>query len=306
MLLPISINYDRVPEEQALMKELAGGPKPLMRMGPLLRWCRELIDGQVQIGRVHMVCGQPVAMSADSDVHAVSQAVMAQLQENYVVSSYQLRAFLLHHPELELTLQDLSEVLRQRGATVIESPIEAVSGVDARTEQSLRYQWLHFFYPDLLARCPQHPIAVQHVRSQCFSARYAQAAQTAGDARLDALLPALFRPLEQAYARLIEVAEREQGLPDAHPKAFVTRHPDCFLPMVEEALEHLAAAGLLVKSGQGHKPPLAGKGFVLGEAWQAQIAAWRAPLWAAPAASSAEAPLSRPAGDAALEVGSLR
>ena len=38
MLVPIALTYDRVPEEAAFAAELAGEPKPKMRLGPLFRW----------------------------------------------------------------------------------------------------------------------------------------------------------------------------------------------------------------------------------------------------------------------------
>ncbi|MGV3527231.1 MAG: 1-acyl-sn-glycerol-3-phosphate acyltransferase [Candidatus Sericytochromatia bacterium] len=272
-LLPITITYDRVPEEQALMKELQGGPKPLMRLGPLLRWSQELIKGQVQIGRVHLVCGEPVAMASDSDVHAVSQAVMQQLQQNTHPSTYHLRAFLQHHPELGYSLDSLTALIEARGGTVLNSPLEDVSQVALKTEYTLRYQWMHLFFPDLLAYAPHHPVVLHHVQTGGFSPRSLRPASALPpDPQLLALLQALFRPLEQAYAQLLDVASQHAGLRFAHPKAFVMRHPDCFLPMVEEALAHLTAAKLLIKND-------AAPGFKLGEAWATQSERYRASLW---------------------------
>lgn len=272
-LLPITINYDRVPEEQPLMRELQGGPKPLMRLGPLFKWCLELLNGQVKIGRVHLVCGEPVHMDGESDVHAVSAAVMKELQENYAVSTYHLRAFLHHNPALGYTLQSLTEAIEARGGTVLKSPLEDVSGVGLKTEYTLRYQWMHLFFPDLLALCPQHPIIQHHIRSNSFSERYSRVGSVSHpDHQLQALLQALFQPLEQAYAQLLEVAAQQKGLRFAHPKAFVKQYPACFLPMIEEALEQLATAKLLVKTDDQ-------TGFKLGEAWKSQADVYRLPLW---------------------------
>ena len=272
-LLPITINYDRVPEEQALMKELQGGPKPLMRMGPLIKWCLQLIKGQIKIGRGHLVCGEPVEMNPESDVHAVSKAVMQQLQENYLVSSYHLRAFLHHYPDLGYDLNSLIEAIQERGGRVLESPLEDVSEVALKTEYTLRHQWMHLFFPDLLAHRPNHPIIRHHIHTNSFSDRYSRAASVPHhDEKLQALLQALFQPLEQAYSKLIEVSSQETGLRFAHPRAFVAQHPECFLPMVEEALAHLTSAELLVKTDDN-------KGFELGEAWKSQAELYRVPLW---------------------------
>jgi len=271
-LLPICINYDRIPEEQALMKELQGGTRPPLQMRSLLKWCLELSQGKVQIGRVHLVCGEPVLMTHESDVHAVSHAVMQQLQAGYVVSTYHLRAFLHHHPKVPYDLQGLIEAIQARGGTVLESPLKDLTGVARKTEYTLRYQWLHFFYPDLLAAHPQHPMVQQHLRTHCFSDHYRQASASQPDTKLQALLQCLFEPLEQAYATVLEVASQEGGLPFAHAKAFVARHPECFLPLVEEALAHFSATGLLVKA-ETHK------GFERGSAWQSQSQVYRTPLW---------------------------
>lgn len=273
VLLPITINYDRVPEEAALMRELQGGVKPLMRLSPLLKWCVELIKGQIKIGRVHLVCGEPVVMQPDSDVYAVSQAVMQQLQEKHVVTTYHLRAFLHHHPDLGYDLQSLSEMIEARGGTVIASQLHNCSEVPLKTEYTLRYQWMYLFYPELLAQRPNHPIVQHHVQHNCFSERYRQAAEAVHhDPKLKALVQALFYPLEQAYARLIDVSAKHSGLPDLHPRAFVAQHPDCFLPMIEEALNHLTSAKLLVKADHH-------KGYELGEAWKPHAEAYRQPIW---------------------------
>lgn len=273
VLLPITINYDRMPEEAALMKELQGGPKPLMRLSPLLKWCVELFKGQIHIGRVHLVCGEPVVMNQDSDVHVVSRAVMKQLQEKHVVTTYHLRAFLQHHPELAFDLNSLTEAIQARGGTVLDSALEDVSGVTLKTEQTLRYQWLHLFYPDLLAHCPNHPIVRHHVHSNSFSERYSQASSLLQpDDKLEALLQAIFQPLEQSYSKLLTVVAQQDGLRFANPRTFVAQHPECFLPLIEEAISHLSAANLLVKT-EDHKS------FTLGESWKSQAEAFRAPFW---------------------------
>lgn len=272
-LLPISINYDRIPEEAALMKELEGGPKPLMRLGPLLKWFWQLFQDQIKIGRVHLVCGEPVQMTPESDVHAVSRAVMHQLQTHYVVTTYHLRAFLHHHPELALSLEDLSSAIQERGGIVLQSPLTDVSQVSLKTEYTFRYQWMHLFYPELLALCPQHPIIQHHIQTHRFSDGLSRTLNHFPEnPALLALLKVLFQPLEEAYDCLISVAAEGNGLRFANPKAFVAQYPTCFLPMVEEALGHLTAKGMLVKSNSD-------SGFELGENWNNQLKRFSEPLW---------------------------
>ena len=271
-LLPIAINYDRMPEEQAMMNELQGGAKPLMKLTPLLKWCLELAKGRIAIGRVHIVCGEPVQLDSQSDVHAVSHTVMRRLQESGVVSTFHLRAFLHHHPQLDYTLESLTQAIRERGGTVIESPLQDVTGVSRQLEYTLRNQWIHWFYPDLQALWPGHPIVQHHIRSNCFSGRFSRTATEPQDERLLALLEALFQPLTLAYTRLMQEAAKPAGLGFARPRAFVAQHADCFLPMVEEALAHLAEIHVLTKSPEGD-------GFVPGPEWKNQAETYRYPLW---------------------------
>lgn len=268
-LLPITISYDRLPEEEALLRELLGGPKPLMRLKPLLKWITKLANGQIQIGRVHLVCGEPVLLDSESDVHAVSYAVMHQLQTKYVVTTFHLAAFLAHHPDLAYDLDSLSDLIRERGGTVIESPLDA-SQVDPLTEQTYRNQWLHLFFPELLALYPQHPILLHYIQANSF-APLAQPIEPdpVSNEQLLALLQALLQPLSQAYEKVIEITQQQKGLPYACARTFVAQHPDCFLPKVEAALAHLCAEELLVKSAEG---------FACGPAWKQQADFYNQPL----------------------------
>jgi len=80
-LLPVAFNYDRVPEEEAFARELAGQPKPRMRLGPLLRWAYRAWRGKIDLGRVHLACGVPVFLHPGSDVAEVSQEIIRRLEE---------------------------------------------------------------------------------------------------------------------------------------------------------------------------------------------------------------------------------
>ena len=62
VLLPLAFSYDRVPEEAAFAEELAGRPKPRMRLLPLLRWATRAWRGKIELGRVHLACGEPLCL----------------------------------------------------------------------------------------------------------------------------------------------------------------------------------------------------------------------------------------------------
>ncbi len=271
-LLPITISYDRLPEESALIRELKGGPKPLMQIKPLLKWMAELAKGEIQIGRVHLACGEPVLLDSESDVHAVSFAIMHQLQSKYVVTTFHLGAFLRHHPHTGYDLKSLTDLIRERGGTVLESPLDA-SQVDQLTERSYRNQWLHLFFPELLALYPDHPVILHYIQANSF-APLAQAIEPepAHNERLMALLHSLFQPLSEAYQKVIEIAHQQSGLPYPCARTFVAQHPECFLPKVEAALNHLTEVEVLVKSADK-------KQYECGPEWHKQLEFYSVPLW---------------------------
>ncbi|MEP6618930.1 MAG: SDR family oxidoreductase [bacterium] len=79
-LLPIAITYERVPEQAAFDRELAGHPRDTMRLAGLLKWAYSAWRGRVDLGRVHIACGAPVIIDPSSDVHAASLEVIEQLR----------------------------------------------------------------------------------------------------------------------------------------------------------------------------------------------------------------------------------
>lgn len=272
-LLPISINYDRLPEESALNQELQGGPRSPMKLGPLFKWGAKLAKGEVAIGRVHLVCGEPVMLNKDSDVHEVSRAVMGELQKNYVVSTFHLRSFLHHHPLPGYDLDTLIQAIQVRGGTVIDSPFDEVSEIDPLTEYTFRNQWIHFFFPDLQDFSADHPIVEHHLQANCFSPDLGRLPATEPQTKADSvLLHTLFDPLVYAYTKIIEVATVQEGLPFASARFFVAAHPECFLPWVEEALNHLTEAEILAKTADA-------QGFIWGAKWSHRADLYRTSLW---------------------------
>ncbi|MDB4915714.1 MAG: Glycerol-3-phosphate acyltransferase, partial [Gemmatimonadetes bacterium] len=79
-LMPISISYERVPEQETFAREIAGEPKAQMRFGVLIAWCIAAWRRQFDLGRIHIACGDLVLLEPASDVHAVSHAIIRQLR----------------------------------------------------------------------------------------------------------------------------------------------------------------------------------------------------------------------------------
>jgi len=144
-LLPITISYDRVPEEAAFAQELAGAPKPRMRLGPLLAWTLRAFQRQIDLGRIHIACGAPVKLTAESDVHAVSDEVMNGLESATVATTFHLRAFLDRHPIDGVDVAELRSAIEERGGRVLESDLETPDNLDPIIAETFRHQFIHHF-----------------------------------------------------------------------------------------------------------------------------------------------------------------
>ena len=79
-LMPIALTYDRVPEQAVFARELAGEPRQKMRLGALISWTIDAWRGRINLGHIHIACGEPVLLDAASDVHAVSHEVIGRLR----------------------------------------------------------------------------------------------------------------------------------------------------------------------------------------------------------------------------------
>ncbi len=143
-ILPVALSYDRVPEEAAFAAELAGAPKPRMRLRPLLRWAYAAWRGRINLGRIHIACGVPVRLDAECDVPVVSEEVIARLREATVATTYHLEAYLSHHPTDGMDAFALRRAIEERGGRVLESGLRPAADLDPRIAWTLRHQFAHF------------------------------------------------------------------------------------------------------------------------------------------------------------------
>jgi alcohol-forming fatty acyl-CoA reductase len=147
-LLPVAFTYDRVPEEAAFARELAGQPKPGMRLGPLFRWAYRAWRGKIDLGRVHLACGAPVFLHPGSDVAEVSQEIIRRLEEATVSTTYHLQAFLSRHQFGGLDAGALRRAIEERGGHVLESPLAPSPDLDPLIAATLRQQFAHWLETD--------------------------------------------------------------------------------------------------------------------------------------------------------------
>lgn len=252
-ILPISISYDLIPEAQAFIRELGGGPKPKMRLGPLLKWMGQLVRGEVDIGRIHMVCGDPLPFNHHTDVYDLSQAVVGELQDKTITTTYHLACFLHHNPIPDITVDWLQEQIEKRGGTVLTSEISDVTAVDPVIERTMRYHWLHYFYPEALAYDGGHPVIQDHVARNAFASGASMPApQAPTQTRVQALLRAVFEPICNDYTRVLgTIADADGQLDASDAKGIAAMLSGSFLPDVEAVLEALTERQILASAASG-------------------------------------------------------
>lgn len=136
-VLPLAISYDRVPEEGAFVRELAGGPKPPMRLTALLRWTWAAWRGRIALGRIHIAAGQPVCIDAQTDIPLAAERIVDELREAMAVSTFHLAGYLSRHPVPGHTAESLRRLIEAKGGRVLESALLPPPDLDPRIAATL-------------------------------------------------------------------------------------------------------------------------------------------------------------------------
>jgi len=152
-ILPISISYDKLPEENVLIKEYSTGEKEKMKLLDLVGWYKKVISENVSLGKIHIKCGDPVFLNEDSDVKIVSKNIIGELQRNMTVSTYHLKSFLKCN-KTNISLEYLKNSLIERGVEVLDSDLKEET--DSFKEIFLRQQWIYHFYNDAIYYYPNN------------------------------------------------------------------------------------------------------------------------------------------------------
>ncbi|CAM9318219.1 unnamed protein product [Ectocarpus sp. 12 AP-2014] len=145
-LVPVSISYERVPEQGTLAEELlargcsreAGeGGAPVrgqhavgaVGLTGLLRWTMKALSGRVRLGNVLMRAGDPVALNPGGDVKAALLEVRRRHRSGTVVTPYHVREASEH---LGLEEGDVRECIHELGGTVWEGDVDGGVGEVSR------------------------------------------------------------------------------------------------------------------------------------------------------------------------------
>jgi alcohol-forming fatty acyl-CoA reductase len=142
-ILPVALSYDRVPEEATFARELAGEPKPKMRLSSLFGWLWRVNRRKVHLGRAHIACGAPVPLTAQSDVAEVGQAVMRELRGATVATTFHIDAYLRHFPLPGVDATELQRRIEAAGGRVLESDLAGADAVPPAIAATFRHQFAH-------------------------------------------------------------------------------------------------------------------------------------------------------------------
>jgi alcohol-forming fatty acyl-CoA reductase len=248
-VIPIAISYERIPEEGAFERELRGGRRSAMSLEAILRWLMQLSRGQVNLGRIHIACGEPQMLEEQTDVQDLARNVAGELQRRTVVTSFHLRMFLAHGNLEELGLGEhgideawLRQAIEARGGRVLDSDTKVPAEVSQSLMMSLQNQWIHWFYPDALGLFPDDSTVRDHVARHSWTAQ--PDAPEAPDPRLRALVQALLGPVIQAYELVAAHATANEVTP-TDPVSLVRAHPATYLLHLEDAFRSLTERGVL-------------------------------------------------------------
>ena len=94
LVLPVTINYEALPDQESLLNEASGNRHEKMSLSKLFSWLYRVICGQVNIGRVYISASKTFEMiPRDSkNVDKISRTILSRQQERIVVSGYHVRA----------------------------------------------------------------------------------------------------------------------------------------------------------------------------------------------------------------------
>jgi alcohol-forming fatty acyl-CoA reductase len=259
-VLPIAISYERVPEEGAFERELKGGRRSAMSIEAILRWLVHLAAKRVQLGRVHIACGKPLLLQAGSRVQTLASDVAAALQQETVVTSFHLRAFLAQRFAADDALAGVDEAwlraaIQRRGGRVLHSDTPLPSETSTPLSHTLQNQWMHWFYADALALYPDNRIVRDHVARHGWTQR--PVSEDVHDPRVRALVQALFHPVIAAYDLVTQhVHDPASERAATSPRTMAQQHPGVYLPHLEDAFRALSERGLLSEISPGSYAPV--------------------------------------------------
>jgi alkyldihydroxyacetonephosphate synthase len=94
LVLPITINYEALPDQDSLINEASATRRDSMSISKLLSWLYRVFCGKVKIGRVYITASDTLEMIAQESkkVDEISRSILSKQQERILVSGYHVQA----------------------------------------------------------------------------------------------------------------------------------------------------------------------------------------------------------------------
>ena len=141
LVLPITINYEALPDQNSLVNEMIGNRRESMSISKLFSWMHRVLCGRVKIGRVYVSASDALEMIPPTKIEEIGQTILSKQQERILVSDYHVQAASI---VLGVSKKEMSDALKQ---------LDCVLWPSHDTERSLP---LSDFRKDLLWSCMMH------------------------------------------------------------------------------------------------------------------------------------------------------
>jgi alkyldihydroxyacetonephosphate synthase len=94
VFIPITINYEGIPEQRQLSEEASGTDRQKLNVLGMLEWLRDVASGKINIGKIHVAAGDPLAMACENrdGFKEFANEIQRQQQELVFVSDYHVEA----------------------------------------------------------------------------------------------------------------------------------------------------------------------------------------------------------------------
>jgi len=94
VILPVTINYECIPEQKILSEEAAGSSRRGLTVTGMMLWLKDVFRGKVNIGKVHIAASGPLPVDCktDKDFRQLVNDIQLNQQKQIVVSEYHIRA----------------------------------------------------------------------------------------------------------------------------------------------------------------------------------------------------------------------
>ena len=93
IIVPVCINYERIPEQSLFAAELGKATKSKMSVLGLASWLWSVARGDIKVGRIHVSASSPVVVDDhEPDMKSLASNIQASHQEATLVSAYHMEA----------------------------------------------------------------------------------------------------------------------------------------------------------------------------------------------------------------------